>query len=758
MSQDLANLYIKVDSKGVVTASKDLDNLTGKSRQTEKATESVTKSFTKLQAVVVALASSYALLKMAQYIKDTAMLAARYETLGVVMRVVGENAGYTEAQMDKFARGLQKTGIAMIESRNTLARMIQAQIDLTDSQKLARIAQNAAVIGNMNSSAAFEHMIYGLQTGHPRILRTIGLNVNFDASVRALADSLGIKRKAMSEVQVMQGRVNAVIKAGILIEGAYEGAMETAGKKLTSFIRYVDDFKVKMGEAFGPATVMLVDAATQAMKDMQEQISRPEAQEALRELSSQLAIVIVQLGKDLPKAIESTTNAIAKLTAIYNSLPEGVVGAAGVGLIVRILLGSTPAGALAAGLYLISKQVDKLNLSFQKDWQAGMLEAAKEFEVLLMQGGKFRIIFDEQGINQFEKMQEMLAKGAPTRLDFALEDPDKYFGEMVVEAVYEQTDKMKERYAKYYAALEEMEDMAYIKTALRERERLKELEPFIAVRHEIWLSAYKAEEARLDEYASYRIGQEKSITEQIRAIRMTDKTFALAALKEKYENYKNFTDDLIGLELWRAAKEKEIRESGYDDMENAMQGWANSFSSTLNDMLWGAEVTFRSILESFAKMITQMMIQKQIIDPMFGGSSGWFGATLGWLSGLGGGGAPGGTGPITVAAQGGIFPDGISGYSNQIVNKPTQFAFARGAGLMGERGPEAIMPLTRTPSGDLGVKAENGKGSGSIIVIVANDAQSFADMVQRNPESIVSVVGDAMQDRTGLRDIMRDTI
>lgn len=358
---DLASLYIKVDSKGVVTASKDLDNLTRKSKDAEKATESVTRSFSKLQAAVVALASSYAFLKMAQYIKDTALLAARYETLGVVMRVVGNNAGYSGAQMDEFARGLQNTGIAMVESRNTLARMIQAQIDLTNSQKLARIAQDAAVIGAMNSSEAFEHMIYGLQTGHPRILRTIGLNVDFDKSVRALADSLGIKKDALSEAQIMQGRVNAVMKAGVLITGTYEAAMTTAGKKIASFTRYVQDFKVKMGKAFGPATVILVDAATAAMKEMQEEISKPEAQEALRNLSTQLATTITQLGEDLPKAIEKTTSAIANIHALYNSLPEGVIGATGAGLIGRILFGGWgPAKAIAA-MFLINTQMEQFN-------------------------------------------------------------------------------------------------------------------------------------------------------------------------------------------------------------------------------------------------------------------------------------------------------------------------------------------------------------------------------------------------------------
>jgi len=49
---DLASLYIKVDSRGVVTASKDLNKLTGDSRKTEKATDSVTASSERLNRVL----------------------------------------------------------------------------------------------------------------------------------------------------------------------------------------------------------------------------------------------------------------------------------------------------------------------------------------------------------------------------------------------------------------------------------------------------------------------------------------------------------------------------------------------------------------------------------------------------------------------------------------------------------------------------------------------------------------------------------
>ncbi|EBA9765589.1 phage tail tape measure protein [Salmonella enterica] len=57
-------------------------------------------------------------------------------------------------------------------------------------------------------------------------------------------------------------------------------------------------------------------------------------------------------------------------------------------------------------------------------------------------------------------------------------------------------------------------------------------------------------------------------------------------------------------------------------------------------------------------------------------------------------------------ADGGVYRSaGLSQYSGSIVNRPTFFAFARGAAVMGEAGPEAILPLRRGTNGKLGVAA-----------------------------------------------------
>jgi len=91
--------------------------------------------------------------------------------------------------------------------------------------------------------------------------------------------------------------------------------------------------------------------------------------------------------------------------------------------------------------------------------------------------------------------------------------------------------------------------------------------------------------------------------------------------------------------------------------------------------------------------LMRLMIRQSITGPLAGalssGLAGLFGAT-----------------PVA-SAKGNVFAGpGIAAYESQVVDRPTFFPFAKGIGLMGEAGPEAIMPLTRTASGELGVKAQ----------------------------------------------------
>lgn len=72
-------------------------------------------------------------------------------------------------------------------------------------------------------------------------------------------------------------------------------------------------------------------------------------------------------------------------------------------------------------------------------------------------------------------------------------------------------------------------------------------------------------------------------------------------------------------------------------------------------------------------------------------------------------------------ARGGVFRGGrvMPFAAGGVVAAPTYFPMASGTGLMGEAGPEAIMPLARGPDGRLGVAAGGGGTPISVNVTIA---------------------------------------
>ncbi|NHB77958.1 phage tail tape measure protein [Rhodobacter calidifons] len=104
------------------------------------------------------------------------------------------------------------------------------------------------------------------------------------------------------------------------------------------------------------------------------------------------------------------------------------------------------------------------------------------------------------------------------------------------------------------------------------------------------------------------------------------------------------------------------------------------------------------------------------------------------VAGLMGGGMPfakGGT-----FSQGKVMPFAKGG----IVGAPTTFPMRRGTGLMGEAGPEAIMPLARGPDGRLGVQAAGGRAVSVVMNITTPDVQGF----QRSQAQVAAQVSRAL--------------
>lgn len=229
-----------------------------RSKKQGTGTRDTVKELGGLEKMLAKVSLAFIALGAAKVIKSSVLLAARTETLGVVTKKLGETVGLTHDEVRALERAIADQGITVQKSRQAIAMMIQGNIDLAHATDLARLAQDTAVIANVNSSESFQRLIYVLQTGNVRMARTLGLNVQFGKAQKELADTLGKTTEELSEQEVMQARTNAVMKAGARIAGVYDAAMDTAGKQILSMDRQIEALQETLGTMFLPALEAVV--------------------------------------------------------------------------------------------------------------------------------------------------------------------------------------------------------------------------------------------------------------------------------------------------------------------------------------------------------------------------------------------------------------------------------------------------------------------------------------------------------------------
>ncbi|EJS3783936.1 phage tail tape measure protein [Salmonella enterica] len=148
--------------------------------------------------------------------------------------------------------------------------------------------------------------------------------------------------------------------------------------------------------------------------------------------------------------------------------------------------------------------------------------------------------------------------------------------------------------------------------------------------------------------------------------------------------------------------------------ENVFMNAFNGMADDIANFALTGKMDFRSftvsILSDLAKMEARIAASK-ILGGLFQWGMGLVGAGAGTAAGTGANAIQSYGANYSFNAAGGVYRSSdLSRFSGSVVNRPTFFAFARGAGVMGEAGPEAILPLRRGADGKLGVVAAGSGG------------------------------------------------
>lgn len=242
--------------------------------------------------------------------------------------------------------------------------------------------------------------------------------------------------------------------------------------------------------------------------------------------------------------------------------------------------------------------------------------------------------------------------------------------------------------------------------------------------------------------------QEKTLNEKYLEERLNDQQDYYAKADALRSNWNAGLKE--GLTNW-ADSATDYASQAADAVVSTMDGLV----SNISEALAGNVVDWRNWGSSILQEVSKILMNAAIVNGLkslsrtMSGAGGWIGSVGDWLSGA------------VANAKGGVYTSAnLSAYSNTIVDTPTYFAFAKGAGLMGEAGPEAIMPLTRAADGSLGVRAiGNVSGGGGFVyspvyhISIQNkgsngeiDTQSARGLVDLIDSRVVSIMQSSRRD------------
>jgi len=272
-----------------------------------------------LMSTIKPLVAIFGVWKIAGFLKDSGMMSARVEQLGIMMRRLGANIGYSADQMENYAKAIEAKGITEEASRQSILRLIQANVDLGEAANIARIAQDAAKVGNINSSEAMQTVSMALATGMSRQLRYMGLTVNFGKAEAAMRRELG---RALTDEEMKLARVNELKRASISIQGAYEAGFSTTAGQIQSFARHLDNFKNNLGKAFTPMMATLIGEITESIKGMTTELKSGGGVEAFGKRMQLFLIDAIAGWVSLKIAMKGVLTAAVALAQVPLILPK----------------------------------------------------------------------------------------------------------------------------------------------------------------------------------------------------------------------------------------------------------------------------------------------------------------------------------------------------------------------------------------------------------------------------------------------------
>ena len=532
---------------------------------------------------------------------------------------------------------------------------------------------------------------------------------------------------AIQNAESEQAALNIAVKTFGEEDGrAMVTALYNSGDAIDRYIQQAHRLGIVLDEEIVKQSVEAKKSITTLTVALESQFARivgelsPQISEAADDMADWIAQNEEFLTQDVPKQIGDIAEGVGDVVGLIDDLPEGAMGAAGMGIVGWMLFGPT-GGAIIGICSQANSELENMHENLMDIFGIG----------------------EKKPPTLWENLQNIW-RGHPKREDEQEADYraeiERTFRGQDIETTKEGIKVHEEQLRIFEREVTSIGALAARYDELQRAQRAAEWEKAVVRPPSIAVEVDGADDAAILE--QWRRA-ERTRAMAPPSVRWGPGEYGAYA-KDDLEMIKQFDDTNNEMSKFEKSWQDML-----DNTAAATQNWqglvTNSFgfamddmSSALTNFVMTGEMQWEDFAGSVIKSITQMMIKWMMWEAVKAG--------IKWSSWGGSGSLP----DFMAQAQGAAFDNGqVMQYAQGgIVNQPTVFPMASGAGVMGEDGPEAVMPLERTASGDLGVQA-TGQSAPPVDITIVNNLGEEAEAKQQGPKFdgqrwVMSIVLDAV--------------
>jgi len=236
--------------------------------------------------------------------------AAEVQQLDVALQALGKSTRYGYTALAEAVTQIEQVGIRSTAAQRAVIKLAQSNVDLSEAQQLATIAQNLSVTASVNSADALNSLVFAITTGQTRMLRQIGITAGATEAFAIYGRTIGKSASDLTMAERRQAVLNLVLKEGAKVSGAYALAMQSPSKALQEMA----DSTRKLQEAVGKrllAAFTKIILATFTMYDRFQKAANGTG--ALSKYLDAMEMVLTKLADPFAKIAENVGNFIEKI-------------------------------------------------------------------------------------------------------------------------------------------------------------------------------------------------------------------------------------------------------------------------------------------------------------------------------------------------------------------------------------------------------------------------------------------------------------